>query len=83
MHKIFLASFAVNVFSLRKNELASITTQTIFTGFYERLRAVREYHSKYPELAATDSNILETPAERMSWKHILYINELLIILIIV
>lgn len=40
-------------FRLRRNELAAITTQTIFTGFYERLRAIREYHTKFPDTAAT------------------------------
>ncbi len=38
--------------SLRKAEIASITTQTNFAGFYDRLRAIREYHAKFPETAA-------------------------------
>ena len=45
--------------SLRKAEIASITTQTNFAGFYDRLRAIREYHAKFPETAAVTALELE------------------------
>lgn len=47
-------------FSLRKAEIASITTQTNFAGFYDRLRAIREYHAKFPETAAVTLHELES-----------------------
>jgi hypothetical protein len=46
--------------SLRKAEIASITTQTNFAGFYDRLRAIREYHAKFPETAAVTLHELES-----------------------
>lgn len=44
---------------LRKAEIASITTQTVFTTFYNRLRAIREYHAKFPDTAAATATPLE------------------------
>lgn len=39
----------VSLHRLRKNAITAITSQSDFGVFYERLRALREYHAKFPE----------------------------------
>ena len=51
---------------LRKTEIASITSVTVFTSFYDRLRAIREYHAKFPEAATPDDEELPTPTRTVT-----------------
>jgi len=43
------------MFSIRSNNLSAIAGSNVFSEFYDRLKAIREYHRKFPGVAAKSS----------------------------